>query len=241
MALLAAESNLPNDFPWEYFPAGPQVLEKKSPDLFDVDGRYVFGYSQGAMLAHRLVSKMEDYWAALWAMSGTCGGKPYNLASSDNFKVVNLPETGNFAVSFFAHHGDLDKTVPPGDWGEADFSYQFAEFPDPGFLKYAVGGFPNTLDYRPGLLPLSQASRGYRNYNNFTGSSPFRERKGLGGPATAQSKSWPDAAEPDNQNPTVVIYRDWNMAHTGFTSNPNRYFFEKDVWRFFGRHPRVAR
>jgi hypothetical protein len=228
--ILSAQSDLPNDFPW-------------SADLFDVERRYLFGYSNGAMMGHRLVKEMPDHWAALWAMSGTCGGKSQVGVSADWDRVVNLPESGQFAVSFFAHHGDQDHTVPPGDWGEADFVYQSPQDPDPLYKFHWYAGFSNKLDYLPGFLPLSQASRGYRDYNNLTGESPFRHRPGMNGPDTAQSKSWPDAANPDNHNPTVVIYRDWTMEHTGFTnpSNLNRYFSEKDVWRFFGYHPRVPR
>jgi len=98
------------------------------------------------------------------------------------------------------------------------------------------------LDYLPGYLPLTQASRGYRAYNNREGESPFRHRVGLGGASTAESKSWPDGENPDASNPTVVIYRDSQMDHTNFTQNVDkRYFFEKDVWRFFNRHHRVFR
>jgi hypothetical protein len=239
--LLAAASDLPDDFPWEYESAQWPLLKKTSPDLFDVERRYLFGYSNGAMLGHRLVKEMPDHWAALWTMAGTCGGKPHIGVSAEADRTVNLPESGQFAVSFFAHHGDLDHTVPPGSWGEADFAYQTPQAPDALFLVNALAGFPNALDYRPGLLPLSQASRAYRDYNHLTGSSPFRLRPGVNGPETAKSKSWPDDADPNNHNPTVVTYRDSNMKHTGFTSSPNRYFREGDVWRFFGHHPRVAR
>jgi len=101
-------------------------------------------------------------------------------------------------------------------------------------------GFPSSLDYLPGFLPLTQASKGYRTYNNIDGQSPFRVRTGLDSADKAKSKSWPDAENWDDFNPTVVIYRDPGMTHTNFTTS-NRYFFEKDVWRFFERHPRVLR
>ncbi len=249
-ALGAAAGDLPKDFPWQIvsakLPSG-EVVQKliSSISVFDPDRRFLFGYSNGAMLAYRLVSQMPNHWAALWAMSGTCGGKPNVTASTGNDRVINLPEDGTLlthAVSLFAHHGDADKTVPPGDWGEADFAYQSPQFPDPGYLTYAIAGFPTALDYRPGYLPLSQASRGYRAYNNLQGESPFRQRAGLGGASTAQSKSWPDGENPDDFNPVVVIYRDPQMEHTGFTDEKsNRYFFEKDVWRFFSRHHRTLR
>jgi hypothetical protein len=130
----------------------------------------------------------------------------------------------------------VDTTVPPGDWGEDDFVYQSPQ-PQPKLDP----GFPSSSDYLPGYLPLTQASKGYRTYNNIDDHSPFRLRKGLGGSEKAKSKSWPDAENWDHFNPTVVIYRDYEMEHTCFTSNANRYFFEKDVWRFFERHPRVLR
>jgi len=242
-----AADGLPGDFPWEYMaaklPTGEVVTTTVSSiDLFDPNRRFLFGYSNGAMLAHRLVSQMPDHWAALWAMSGTCGGKPNFGVSTDNDRVVNLPADGLYAVSLFAHHGDQDITVPPGDWGADDFDYQTPQFPDKGYLTYAIAGFPGALDYLPGYLPLTQASRGYRAYNNREGESPFRHRVGLGGASTAESKSWPDGENPDASNPTVVIYRDSQMDHTNFTQNVDkRYFFEKDVWRFFNRHHRVFR
>jgi hypothetical protein len=171
---------------------------------------------------------------------GTCGGKSNVGLGSDG--AVNLPEDGRYAVSLFAHHGDKDTTVPPGDWGADDFDYQAPQFPDKGYLMYAIAGFPSALDYRPGYLPLSQASRGYRTYNTLEGQSPFRDRVGLGGASTARSKSWPNGENPDDHNPTVVIYRDSEMDHTNFTKNESkRYFFEKDVWRFFNRHHRSIR
>jgi poly(3-hydroxybutyrate) depolymerase len=239
--LLYAEGAMPADFPWIYLPGPMGFVVRFAPDIFDVDRRYLFGYSNGAMLGHRLVSRMPDYWAALWAMSGSCGGKLHVGVTGDDRAVVNLPDDGSYAVSLFAHHGDLDDTVPPGDWGEDDFVYQSASGLSPGYLLYATAGFQGALDYRPGLLPLSQASRGYRTYNNVDGQSPFRSRPDLNGGETAQSKSWPDAADPNDENPTVVIYRDPLMGHTGFTESANRYFREKDVWRFFGYHPRVPR
>jgi len=239
-ALLAAAGGLPEDFPWEQASVRASATERQSPDLFDQYRRFLFGYSNGAMFGHHLVSQMPDYWAALWAMSGTCGGKPYVNVSTDSDRVVNLPEDGLYAVSLFAHHGDGDKTVPPGDWGEADFVYQSPQPTDPGYEMMVDAGFPSSLDYLPGFLPLTQASKGYRTYNNIDGQSPFRVRTGLDSADKAKSKSWPDAENWDDFNPTVVIYRDPGMKHTNFTTS-NRYLFEKDVWRFFERHPRVLR
>ena len=238
-------TGLPDDFPMEFtaaqLPTGEVVTQAiSSIGLFDPNRRFLFGYSNGAMLAHRLVSQMPDHWAALWAMSGTCGGKTTYKATPDNDGVVNLPQDGRYAVSLFAHHGDLDITVPPGDWGADD--YQAPQCPDPSYLISAFAGFPSALDYRPGYLPLSQASSGYRTYNQLKGPSPFRHRVGRDGAASAQSKSWPDGENPDDHNPTVVVYRDSGMTHTNFTQDKDkRYFFEKDVWRFFNRHTRTFR
>jgi hypothetical protein len=123
--------------------------------------------------------------------------------------------------------------------GEADFAYQSPQPTDPGYEMMVDAGFPSSLDYLPGLLPLTQASKGYRTYNNIDGQSPFRHRTGI---ADTKSKSWPDAENWDDFNPTVVIYRDSGMEHTNLMNPPtNRYLFEKDVWRFFERHPRVLR
>jgi hypothetical protein len=240
-ALLAAAAGLPEDFPWEQPAVRPSQTERKSPDLFDQYRRFLFGYSNGAMFGHRLVNQMPDYWAAFWAMSGTCGGKPNVNVSTDEDRVVNLPEDGRYAVSLFAHHGDKDTTVPPGDWGEDDFVYQSPQLGSDGYQMMVDAGFPTSLDYRPGYLPLTQASKGYRTYNNVDSQSPFRLRTGIKGTDQAKSKSWPDAENWDGFNPTVVIYRDFEMEHTKFTDPGNRYFFEKDVWRFFEHHPRILR
>jgi hypothetical protein len=40
-------------------------------------------------------------------------------------------------------------------------------------------------------------------------------------------------------NPEVTVYRDPVMAHTGFTSSPNRYFDAAAVWEWFKLHPHV--
>jgi predicted esterase len=239
--LLYSAKLLPSDFPWQYRPGPVGVLIKEAPTMFDVDRRNVFGYSNGAMFGHRLVGQMPDYWAAFWAQSGTCGGKATIGATEDQLVVVNLPASGDYATSFFAHHGDADTTVPPGAWGEDDFVYQSPQLPSPSYLLHEIAGFPDRLEYLPALLPLSQASRGYRTFDNVDGQSPFRFGPDLNGGNTAQSKSWPDVADPNDANPLVVIYRDPFMEHGGFTESPNRYFFEKDVWRFFGYHPRITR
>lgn len=248
-ALGAAVDGLPDDFPWTYVGVNPNQVGRMSEiGLFDPYRQFLFGYSNGAMLAHRLVSQMPDHWAALWAMSGTCGGKPHVKVSTKSDRVVNLPEDGRYAVSLFAHHGDLDKTVPPGDWDASDFDYEtpqpsdIDQPPNIGYDMYANAGFPGKLHYRPGYLPLAQASRGYEAYNNLQGESPLRRQVGLNGASTAQSQSWPDGDNPDDHNPMVVIYRDSGMDHTNFTKDKNkRYFFEKDVWRFFNRHHRTIR
>jgi hypothetical protein len=241
-ALLSAASGLPGDFPWEQPAVRPSETQRQSPDLFDQYRRFVFGYSNGAMFGHRLVNRMPDYWAALWAMSGTCGGKPYVGVSTEDDRVVNLPEDGRYAVSLFAHHGDQDTTVPPGKRGEADFVYQSPPTGSDANEVMVDAGFPTSLDYLPGYLPLSQASRGYRIYNNVDGTSSPRLRPGISGADQAKSRSWPDADNWDDFNPTVVIYRDFDMGHTNLNHPPsNRYMFEKDVWRFFEHHPRVQR
>ena len=258
-ALGQAASRLPNDFPLQTvsakLPTGEVVSSTSSSiSLFDPSRRFLFGYSNGAMLGYRLVREMPNHWAALWAMSGTCGGIPHYRVSAENDRVVNLPEDGTFAVSLFAHHGEADVTVPPGDMSAEDFAYQTPIGPDLskpldpskfqdylGYLTYAFAGFPNALDYSPGYLPLAQASRGFRAYNSLKGQNlQNRQRTDLNGGSTAHSLSFPDSENPDDFNPMVVIYRDPTMDHTNFNDKDKiRYFFEKDVWRFFSRHSRT--
>lgn len=65
------------------------------PDLFDVDRRYLFGYSNGGMLGYRIIADMErDTWAACWAMSTTCGGVSEVGYTPPESAIVNLPATG---------------------------------------------------------------------------------------------------------------------------------------------------
>jgi hypothetical protein len=219
-------------FPWVVGPGG-QVVD--SPDLFDEERRFVFGYSQGAMLAYRMVERLESEFAAIWAMSGTCGGKLHSGSTPldpDRDPVFNLPDpaTGVHAVSLFAHHGDEDTTVPPGRVSAPDTDLQTPQSGSPQYGQLERAGLPVSFqDWLPAFLPLSTAMREFRDYNGLGQYVEF-DAPGLGADgASVRVWSRPVSADWNANNPVVVRYRDVSMEHTGFTSNLGRYFQPLDV------------
>jgi predicted esterase len=213
---------LAEDFPWEINVVPAPYLPKRPFDapktLFDVDRRFLFGYSNGAMLGHRLVRKMPDYWAAVWGMSTTVGGKPHQGVGDVNAEdaVVNLPQEGDYTVSFFAHHGEQDEIFPPGRvnavtgqldvLGTPDFELQLPRPVAPIFRQYLAAGFNtelpdgtrvNGLTFLPGFLPLAQGWRGYIEYNGLSEVTVRRPQKGLG-PSS-------EGEEPDLGVPSVGL------------------------------------
>lgn len=182
-------------FPWQFI-GGPFLQERSAPEtLFDRDRRFLFGYSNGGMLAHRLVRAMPDHWAAVWGMSTAVGGKPHKGVGDPEDAVVNLPEEGEHSVSFFAHHGLLDEIAPPGVEGDvlgtADFELQSPIENSPPYRQYQFAGFrenlgslfsPDIIDgltFLPGFLPLAQGWRGYIAYNGLSEETVARPRQGL--------------------------------------------------------------
>lgn len=251
-------------FPWDTTIVKGKVIKTEAPEtLFDVDRRFLFGYSNGGMLAHRLVRQMTDYWGAVWGMSTAVGGQAQQGFGTP---VINVPATGTYTTSFFAHHGENDEIAPPGDVGGdvlaiADGVLQAPTIAAPVYLQYQLAGIGTPTErsrYMPGFLPLAQGWRGYASYNQEPQITMRRARPGLaslgekGIPGSAYSYSTRDLVisvpntepppielYPYLRNPIAVIYIDPDMGHTNFTSHPNRYFFAHDVWRFFRTHQRV--
>jgi predicted esterase len=252
-----------NPFPWQYiFLPGPIAKTEAPETLFDVDRRFLFGYSNGGMMAHRLVNKMSDHWAALWGMSTAVGGQAQQGFGTP---ALNVPASGTYSTSFFAHHGEKDEIAPPGNvngdvMAIADGVLQSPTLVAPVYLQYQLAGFGTPADrkrYMPGFLPLAQGWREYVSYNQLASATTRRARPGLaalGGKKTNGSAysyssgdfgivpptGLPAPEYPYLRNPIAVTYVDPDMGHTNFTSHANRYFFAEDVWKFFRYHPRVA-
>lgn len=205
----------------------------------DPNRRFLFGYSAGGMMSYRVVSRMPDYWAALWVQSSAYGGRSYHGLTK---RVTNLPR-GRHGVSLFAHHGEDDTVVPPGPitsttgLAVSDFAAGLN----------AIAGLPaaEARQYTTSYRHLAAAVQDYRVHNNcepeaFEYLHPDPNGvggvTGLGGAETASRATWRQAGDPPN--PEVIAYVDPDMDHSNFQDNP--YFTADHVWDFFKSHPRVA-
>jgi predicted esterase len=201
----------------------------------DAHRRFAFGYSMGAMMAYHLAHKKPDYLAALWAISGAFGGRSHDLLTPT---VTNDPQ-GTSSLSLFAHHGELDTTVPPGPQndpvGRTVSVDSLQAYSDAGLAL----GEPEK--YASSFRPLAAAIQEFKLYNDCA-----QER--VPGPITATSLDpmqnslrfvFQRTGAMAPANPEVIVYRDPAMEHTGFATHANRYFFPADVWDFFKNHSRV--
>lgn len=177
-------------FPWQYNVAPAPFMSERpieAPEtLFNHERRFLFGYSNGGMMAHRLVRAMPDQWAAIWGISTTVGGKAQQGIGDPQDAVVNLPTEGIRTVSFFAHHGEKDIIAPPGREGNVvgtpDFELQSPTPLAPVYLEYQLSGIGTSTQrerYMPGFLPLAQGWRGYIDYNILLKGTVRRRRPGL--------------------------------------------------------------
>lgn len=204
-------------------------------NLFQVTGRYIFGYSAGAMMGYRLIAEQPDAWAAMWAMSGSIGGKAHK---NFNFPVVDHLPTGIKSCSLFAHHGVMDTTVPPGP----PSATLLQDSSDSTFF-YGLNSPANSTaaeDLTQQFQPLSEASRAFRAHNLLgdiaTVTTANLDVTGL---LTSTQRVFPPGVV-NGANPQVVIYRDPIMRHDDFISLGNRYFDARTVWNFFAAHRRVT-
>lgn len=195
----------------------------------DEDRRFAFGYSMGGMMAYRLAHEVPDLLAALWVMAGTIGGRAHDGLTD---LVVNAP-TGR-GVSLFVHHGGSDIVVPPGGG--------IGGSPDPilsvaSLARYAALPAADAAAYATSVLPVEEAVRIVVEHDGLPSTPVLTVLAASLGPLPASShRIYTAGALGDN--PTVSVYRDPSMAHTGFATSSNRYFLPADVWDFFRRHPR---
>ena len=82
------------------------INDVKSSYEIDTDRIYITGFSNGAMMTHRLGSELSDLIAAIAPVSGAIGGK--FLANS---QLYTIPEPVN-NVPVLAFHGKNDDVVP---------------------------------------------------------------------------------------------------------------------------------
>jgi hypothetical protein len=193
----------------------------------DPDRKFLFGYSNGGMMAYKLASA-DPNWRALWVQSASHGGK---LANGFTSMVNNLP-AGTGPVSLFAHHGDDDDSVRPGPIGQS------------------TGATPS-ITVRDALLDngvdLAWANDLTRADRTLQGAADaFIAHNGLVSTAWSYTTNNPDvfnnnlSARAEFRNaagdpsPSVTVYRDPSMTHTNFTAPANnRYFDATDVWDWF--------
>lgn len=199
---------------------------------FDVDRRFLFGYSAGGMMAYKLASAMPDQWAALWAMSSAYGGRTYAGLT----QTITNPPRGSHAISLFAHHGEEDHTVPPGPLNDPS---GLVVSEDAVTALTALGVVP-AEDYAPSFRHLVAAAQTYRTYNNCRATAYQVLQNQIDVTGTLKSTKVVHRRDDNAANPEVIVYRDENMEHTGFTLSDDRYFHARDVWDFFKAHPRVG-
>lgn len=199
----------------------------------DADRRFLFGYSMGGMMAYKLAHEMPDHFAAIWALSGAYGGRSHDGLTPT---VTNDPQ-GTLSLSLFAHHGELDTTVPPG--GRNDPTGLTVSTTSQSI--YALGGLPaaDAAAYATSVRPLAAAIAEFKLYNDCapTAFSSATTEPDLNG--TNTSETYVFRRSGGAANPEVIVYRDPTMGHTGLTGSANRYFDESDVWAFFKAHPRI--
>lgn len=200
----------------------------------DQHRRYAFGYSMGAMMAHRIAHDVPDYLAALWVMAGAHGGRAHHGLTTT---VANTPR-GTMSVSLFAHHGDADDVVPPGsldDHAELVLS-------DASLRRYEAAGLP-TADaeaYAGSVLPLEATVQEFVEHNDLapTPAEVAIKLPSLDPTDGSVRRTYRGDDQREPANPEVIVYRDPAMGHEGFSIDPDRYVFPATVWDFFKHHPR---
>lgn len=201
--------------------------------MFDADRRHLFGYSNGGMMAYRLVHELPDVFASLWVMAGAIGGRAHEGLTPT---VFNAP-VGRHSVSLFAHHGELDTIVPPGPDEDPTVRVQptWTPLPDP----YAETGMPaaEIPRYTGSVRTLSAAVTAYRLHND-CGPSPTAALNEPSVDPNATSRRFTFTHASGAANPEVIVYRDGGMTHSNFDTASD-YFAAPDVLDFFHAHSRV--
>jgi hypothetical protein len=187
----------------------------------------------GGMMAYRLASAVPDTWGALWVMAGAFGGRSHDGLTP----TVTHPPRGRSSVSLFAHHGELDTTVPPGPINDPSGLALSTESRD-GYVDAGVAS-PYAEAYASSVRNLQAAVVTYHTYNNCR-AVPYDVQTGLVDVDASNgngSTQYTYRQEGNPANPEVIVYRDPDMHHTNFVAN--RYFTAADVWTFFKAHPRI--
>lgn len=199
--------------------------------VFDPDRRFLFGRSNGAMMALRCVHKHPvDTWAAVFVLSGAIGGSANALVpeAPATFNEPDMPPTAR-GVSLFAVHGTGDRHVPPGPHlPNPQLEYVSDLVPSVPDL-YGAGPGPGVLvataqDFAPRYLPLRDMITTFQQLNGMAPNSATQSEL-MGG--TRWVKTRPNGLR-------VVEHRDRRRGH--FEVHPD--FTPERVWDFFPHHPR---
>ena len=208
----------------------------------DPDRIFVFGYSAGGMMAYKLAHEIPDYFGALWVMAGAYGGRAHEGLTPT---VTNDPQ-GHSSVSLFAHHGEDDTVVPPGDRQNPSGRDQpDTEFEISGsvFDVYALAGIPSleVSNHNNSYRTLAAAIEEFRHYNDCEPEAVAAES----GPNQPDVNGGTDARQyvfrqaSGALNPEVTVYRDGQMKHGGYSEVANKYVTVERVWNWFKDHPRI--
>jgi poly(3-hydroxybutyrate) depolymerase len=226
-----------------------QMLQRKLRQLgitrpaIDPDRRFVFGYSAGGMMAYKLAHEIPDYFGALWVMAGAYGGRAHEGLTRT---VTNDPQ-GSSSVSLFAHHGEDDTVVPPGDRqdpsGRVQPNTEFEVTPAITFDIYDEAGIPSAVvpDHNNSYRTLAAAIEEFRRYNDCEPEAVA----GISGPGqedingTTNARQYVFRQESGDVNPEVTVYRDEEMKHGNYSSATNQYVDIARIWNWFKDHPRI--
>ena len=190
----------------------------------DPDRRFLFGYSNGGMMAYRLAADVPDYFRAMWVYATSYGGKALHGHTP---LVENVPPVSAGPISVFHVHGGADQTVDPGPDGDttALTVSQAAEA-----VMNAQGVNPPGSFARSDRS-LSGAMLAYRTHNGLA-AVPYRDLTGLPsvGPVdNSFRREWRNTA--GDPFPSVVLYRDPALEHIGLATAS--YVSEVLVWDWF--------
>ncbi len=194
-----------------------------APDLasvFDPERRFLFGRSNGGMMALRMVARSPiDTWAAVFVISAAIGGSP-NAEGYPPPLTFNDPDDGATptarGVSLFAVHGELDTHVPPGRHGNPTHPELTSDLAPPVM---------DAVYFTPSYAPLSDLIHAYRRF------------AGIGREATLTRIPPGDVRRWTSRRPNgveVVEYRDATRGHFDDFSPIDARF----VWEFLRDHPR---
>jgi len=189
----------------------------------DPDRRFLFGYSNGGMMAYRLAADVPNYFRAMWVYAASYGGKALDGFTS---LVENVPGSSDDPISVFHLHGGSDATVDPGidqDYTGLTVSPQAEQT----LLDEKVDAQDAPAHARSDRS-LSGAMLAYRNHNG-TALNPYFETNtaaSVNGQNDSTRREWRNAA--GDPFPSVVLYRDPTLGHTGLD-----YVTAAQIWNWF--------